>query len=157
MKRILILSDSHGDTNRCMNIINKYENQLDAIIHAGDCVRDAEDLSFIYPDIPIHYVRGNNDIFTTAPGDLIVDISGVRVFITHGHDYRVKYELRYTTLAKRAQAVGAKLCVFGHTHIPHTDFSGEMTILNPGSVRFGGTYAIAEIENGKVKTAILDY
>ena len=157
MKRILILSDSHGDTNRCINIINKFENQLDAIIHAGDCVRDAEDLTYNFPDIPIHYVRGNNDIFTTAPSDLIVETGGVRIFITHGHDYRVKYELRYTTLAEKAKSVNADLCVFGHTHIPYTDFVGSMTIINPGSIRFGGTYAIAEIENGKVKTAILDY
>ena len=157
MKRILILSDSHGDTNRCINIINKFEGQLDAIIHAGDCVRDAEDLTYIFPDIPMHYVRGNNDIFTTAPGDLLVESSGVRIFITHGHDYRVKYELKYTTLAEKAKKVGADLCVFGHTHMPYTDFVGNMIILNPGSIRFGGTYAVAEIENGKVKTAILDY
>lgn len=157
MKRLLILSDSHGDTDRCINIINKFEGKIDAVIHAGDCVRDAEDLSFIYPELPVYYVRGNNDIFTTAQGDLIIDIGGVRIFVTHGHDYRVKYELRYTTLAQKAQSVGSKLCVFGHTHMPYTDFVGEMTVLNPGSVRFGGTYAIAEIENGKVKTTILDY
>lgn len=157
MKRILILSDSHGDTNRCINIINKFENRLDAIIHAGDCVRDAEDLTYIFPDIPIHYVRGNNDIFTTAPSDLLVETGGVRIFITHGHEYRVKYELHYATLAEKAKAVGADLCVFGHTHIPYTDFVGSMTILNPGSIRFDGTYAIAEIEDGKVKTVILDY
>ena len=157
MKRILILADSHGDTNRCISLINKFENQLDAVIHAGDCVRDAEDLSYIFPDLPIHFVRGNNDIFTTAPGDLIVDMGGVRIFITHGHDYKVKYELRYTTLAEKAKAAGADLCVFGHTHIPYTGFSGNMTIINPGSIRFEGTYAIAEIEGGKVKTAILDF
>ena len=157
MKRILIFSDSHGDTDRCIDIINKFENRLDAIIHAGDCVRDAEDISFIFPDIPIYYVRGNNDFLTTAPGDVIMDIGGVRIFVTHGHDYRVKYELKYSTLAAKAESVGAKLCVFGHTHISYTDFKGEMTILNPGSIRFDGTYAIAEIENGKVKTTILDY
>lgn len=157
MKRLLILSDSHGDTDRCINIINKFDGKIDAVIHAGDCVRDAEDLSYIYPNLPMYYVRGNNDIFTTAQGDLIIDIGGVRIFVTHGHDYRVKYELRYTTLAQKAQSVGAKLCIFGHTHMPYTDFVGEMTVLNPGSVRFGGTYAIAEIENGVVKTAIFDY
>lgn len=157
MKRLLILSDSHGDTDRCINIINKFEGRLDAVIHAGDCVRDAEDLTFIYPDMPIYYVRGNNDMFTTAQGDLLVEMDGVRIFVTHGHEYRVKYEMKYTTLSRRAEAVDADLCVFGHTHIPYTDFVGKMTVLNPGSVRFGGTYAIAEIENGKVKTTILDY
>ncbi len=157
MKRILIFSDSHGDTNRCIDIINNAPKKIDIILHAGDCARDAEDLEAVFPDIPVYYVSGNCDMFSQASSELLINIEGTAIFLTHGHDYRVKYESRYITLAKKAQDCNADLCVFGHTHIPYTDYIGKMTLLNPGSIRFMRTYAVAEVENGKVKTQILEY
>lgn len=155
MKKILIFSDTHGYTDPCINIINN-EEKVDAIIHAGDCARDAEDLEHIYPDIPIYYVKGNNDFFTAAPPHMTIIIDGVRIFITHGHEQRVKYEHNYTTLKAAALKSNAQLVVFGHTHIPYTSYDNNMTTINPGSVRFTKTYAAAEIDNGKLKTKILD-
>lgn len=157
MKRILIFSDTHGNTSRCMDIINNMGNKIDAVIHAGDYVRDAEDIESVYDNIPIHYVCGNCDIFSNAQNDLVLEIGGAVIFVTHGHMYNVKNEIRYRTLTEKAKSVDADLCIFGHTHIPYTDFEGKLTILNPGSLCFGSTYAIAEIEDGKVKTSILKY
>ncbi len=155
MKRVLIFSDTHGETDRCISVINKY--RADAIIHAGDYTRDAEDLEAIFDNIPVYYVRGNNDIFSTAPSHMTVVIGGARIYITHGHEQRVKYEASYTTLRRAAENAKPNLVVFGHTHIPYTSYDGGYTLLNPGSIRFSGTYAVAEIENGVVKTSILEY
>lgn len=157
MKRILIFSDSHGNVNRCEDIINNFDQKIDMIIHAGDYTRDAEDIESVYDNIDVRYVRGNCDIFSNASSDIVFEVEGATVFVTHGHDYRVKYESNYGTLVRRAQQLGADLCVFGHTHIPHTDYIGKLTLLNPGSIGFGGTYAVAEIDNGSVKTKILEY
>ena len=44
MKKILIFSDTHGDINRCLDIIEKADS-VSAIFHAGDYTGDAEDLS----------------------------------------------------------------------------------------------------------------
>ncbi|MCC8169513.1 MAG: metallophosphoesterase family protein, partial [Oscillospiraceae bacterium] len=71
MKRILIFSDTHGFTDDCINIINS-SDRVSSVIHAGDCVRDAEDLEYVFPNIPIHYVKGNNDFYTSAPSELTV-------------------------------------------------------------------------------------
>ena len=65
MKKILIFSDTHGDINRCLDIIEKADS-VSAIFHAGDYTGDAEDLESIYPNIPIYYVKGNNDYFSKA-------------------------------------------------------------------------------------------
>ena len=154
MKKVLIFSDTHGFTDPCMRIIER--SRPDAIIHAGDCTRDAEDLNYIYPDIPIYYVNGNNDFFSTAPMKMTVIIEGARIFIAHGHEQRVKYESDYRTLRAAAANANASLIVFGHTHIPYTSYDYGVTMINPGSVRFSGTYAVAEIDNGKIKTKILD-
>ena len=88
MKKILIFCDSHGDTNRCIDIIRS-AGAVSAVIHAGDCTADAEDLSYIYPELPIYYVKGNNDFFSSAPSSMTVIIDGARIFISHGHEERV--------------------------------------------------------------------
>lgn len=154
MKRILIFSDTHGYINKCIQLIDNLKP--DAVIHAGDYISDAEDLISLYPDMPVHCVCGNNDFSARFPRDLSVETEGKKIFITHGHEYRVKYESEYDTLTKKAQSINADLCVFGHTHIPYTGYKYGLTILNPGSIRYTGTYAVCEIENGKLKTCILE-
>lgn len=155
MKKILIFSDTHGDINRCLDIIEKADS-VSAIFHAGDYTGDAEDLESIYPNIPIYYVKGNNDYFSKAPSHLLVTIDGVKIFITHGHEQNVKYEYEFMTLRKAAEKYDPDLIIFGHTHIPYTDYKGKATLLNPGSIHYTGTYAEAEIENGKLKTKIIE-
>lgn len=154
MQRYLVFSDSHGDISRCKEIIDSFEYRVSGIIHAGDYAGDAQDLKAVYPDIPVYYVCGNTDLFTTAPVENVFVLDGIKVFLTHGHTYRVKQEARggYETLAKRAEELEADLCVFGHTHYQDTVYTKGMTLLNPGSVRYSGTYSVVEIENGKVKT-----
>lgn len=155
MKRLLVFSDSHGSISNCEEVINHFQYGVSGIIHAGDYARDAEDLESIYPDIPVYYVHGNTDYISRAPGELDFEIDGVRIFLTHGHEYYVKQEVHsgYRTLFNKAKAKGADLCVFGHTHVPATELFGGLTLLNPGSIRFNGEYAVVEIENGRVKTA----
>ena len=155
MKKILIFSDTHGYTNPCIKIIQNTKD-LYAVIHAGDCVSDAEDLQYIFPQIPIYNVRGNNDFYSRSPMNKLVTIDKIKIFITHGHEERVKYDLSLSTLKSKAEKYDADLVVFGHTHIPKTEFHGKMTIINPGSVKFSRTYAVAEIENDFVKTTILN-
>lgn len=155
MKKILIFSDSHGDIDNCMEIIEK-TTDVSAIFHAGDCVRDAEDLQAIYPQIPVYFVRGNNDWFSNEPLSRKVIIDGVSIFITHGHEQNVKYEFQFTTLLKSAEAYDPDLVIFGHTHKSVIDYKGKTTIVNPGSIRYTKTYAEAEIENGKIKTKIIE-
>ena len=155
MKRILIFSDTHNQINSCIRLLMNMKN-VDAVIHAGDCVSDAEDLHYAFPDIPMYYVRGNNDFLSGAPDKLTVTIGGKRILIVHGHNERVKYDLSLSTLTEKGEAANADLVVFGHTHMPRTEYRGKMIILNPGSVRFTRTYAVAEIEDDVLKTSIIN-
>lgn len=155
MQKILVFSDTHGDINDCIDIINA-EKLLSAVIHAGDCARDAEDLSSIFPNIPIHYVSGNNDWYSSAPLNLNLKIGGKNIFVTHGHGYRVKYEYNLSSLAEKARQNSADLVIFGHTHKPQTEYIGKMILLNPGSVRFTRTYAEAVIDGNEIKTRIAE-
>lgn len=153
--RILVFSDTHHTTDDCIRIIEKLKGAgVDMILHAGDCNADAEDIMYIYPEIPVKYVQGNND-FSRVPTELMVEAQGHRIFMTHGHGYRVKYDADYDTLIKRAKELDADTVVFGHTHIPYCSMEKGVTVLNPGSIKYGGTYGIIEIEDGKLRADVL--
>ena len=56
---------------------------------------------------------------------MLVTIDGVKIFITHGHEQNVKYEYEFMTLRKAAEKYDPDLIIFGHTHIPYTDYKGK--------------------------------
>lgn len=151
--RILVFSDSHGELRRCIQVVESIVG-VDMILHAGDHARDAALLSKAFPDIPVHYVRGNCD-GDYAPAERIIEADGKRIFLTHGHLYKVKQEFRYDTLAIQVAAEDCDLGVFGHTHLEYTGENAGVQLLNPGSIRECGTYGVIEIENGVLKTAVL--
>ena len=151
MKHILIFSDTHGYLTGCERVIRESKEKVDAIIHAGDCTRDADRLRAEFPSIDVYSVKGNCDMFVREPEEMTVIIDGVKIFITHGHLYNVKLEYDYGTLKDRARRAGADMVVFGHTHKPCCDWDRELTVINPGSSGYFGTYAEAWADNGKVR------
>lgn len=155
MKRILVFSDTHGDIKSCVKAIESVP--CDMIIHAGDYVHDAEELKALFPDKKFVNVRGNCDMgFSSASDTEEVEVDGVRIFVTHGHRYRVKYEENYKTLVKEAKDRGCQIAVFGHTHMPYRAVSDGIHVLNPGSAFYISNYAIIEIEDGKIGTCLMN-
>ncbi len=150
--RILVFSDSHHDVESCALMINKIAG-TDMIIHAGDHAADAEDLRLIFPDKDIRFVCGNCD-FSSAPSEMLLNVCEKNIFLTHGHGYNVKYDSEYKALSKAAAAQSADIAVFGHTHQPFYLNTGKMILLNPGSIKYGRTFGIIEIEDGKLRADI---
>ncbi|MCL2030277.1 MAG: metallophosphoesterase [Oscillospiraceae bacterium] len=149
---ILVVSDSHGQTSG-LEALARDDSPVrtlrpDYIFHLGDHIRDALVLSAVAPVVA---VRGNCDpFFGDAPGELLLDLEGVRLLLTHGHTHRVKASL--TPLCARAREAGAAAALFGHTHRAHLSESGGITLFNPGSVSEprGGppSYGILRITGG---------
>ena len=132
--KLLILSDTHRSLGFACEAIEK--EAPDAVIHLGNHLGDAEDLSFAYQDPDFYYVPGNCDYAPTVPQMLTLEFDGVRIFATHGHLFGVKREL--TALADAARERGAQLALFGHTHVQCLETIGGVTLLNPGAAgRFG--------------------
>ena len=150
--RILVFSDSHRDIQSCCDVINRIIG-IDMIIHAGDHAEDAESISRLFPDIPIHFVSGNCD-FGAAPKELVFTASDKKIFLTHGHLYNVKNDLGFSSLLQHAQTLGCDCAVFGHTHEGLCNINSGITLLNPGSIRYGRTFGVIEIENGKLRAAV---
>lgn len=122
--RILLISDSHGDTVRIDEIIRRH--QPDQVLHMGDA------------EIPkdmfrMRMVKGNSYNDDDLPNELVFTLDNKTFFMTHGHLYGVYNDL--TTLCLKAKSVQADYCLYGHTHIPDYQEVEGMIIINPGSIR----------------------
>lgn len=141
--KAIIFSDSHGSFEPMMKAVER-EQPIDMIIHAGDVLRDVEDLRIMYPKKNIVCVKGNNDFWDRSEAEeRIFDFGGVKIFLTHGHNYGVKYTL--SKIWEHAEKQGADVCIFGHTHVPLCEKRGKVFLFNPGAVT--RTYGVLEINS----------
>lgn len=150
--RILVFSDTHRDIASCIRVIENIIG-VDMVLHAGDHISDAREICRQFPNIEFEYVPGNCD-FSSDDTEVVIEAEGKKIFLTHGHRYSVKTDENYSLLKERAKSLGCDCAVFGHTHISLADNSGDIALLNPGSIKQSGTYGVIEIENGVLKTAV---
>lgn len=148
--RILVLSDTHGDTSRAYQVFDKIkkEDPVDLIIHCGDYYKDAIQMSE-RTGVPMVWVKGNTDGAFSDNDYAIVDTPYGNLLVTHGHMEGVGFSqqnLYYKALEK--DCVGA---LYGHTHCAAFTEAGGIYLLNPGSLTnprdgSGGTFAIIVAE-----------
>ncbi len=132
MTRIGVLSDSHGDWRNLGRLLERM-GKLDALCFLGDVDADADWLEtrFETTHAPLFFaVRGNNDLASRRPWDLVTEIGGRRFFLTHGHRYHVRGGTDQLTAA--ARAAGAGIALYGHTHEPYCSWDDGVFVLNPG-------------------------
>lgn len=140
MKQILIISDSHRDDDKLIDVLNRYSNYT--IIHAGDSCLEVNDP--LLKDV--YCVIGNHD-FEPFPEYIILK----PYMICHGHTFRVYHTFdRMIEIAKENEC---HTIIHGHTHIPYDQTHDEIRIINPGSLMINrgsygfGTYVILNPEN----------
>jgi len=151
--KILVFSDSHGNTNLMHQVIDK--TKCDMIIHLGDCYDDYLELKDCY-DIPMAGVVGNVDFASDGPSHEVINVCDYKIFITHGHRYRVKHHLLH--LDEKAKELKVDIALFGHTHMPMIE-EGHHLLMNPGSIsrprEIGPSYGIIHLDPSQVKAEII--
>lgn len=131
MKRILLLSDTHGYMD---DQILKFVKQADEVWHAGD-VGDIAVTDAIKSLKPLRAVYGNidaNEIRTEFPLDAKFTIENVTVWITHIGGYPKRYDSRVKEeIHKNPPAI----FISGHSHILKVVFDKKLNLLhlNPGA------------------------
>lgn len=152
--RIGVISDSHGDLYDARDAISSM-GDVDMLVHLGDYCRDAEALSKQLGREIIR-VRGNCDFSSTCESERIIEVSGKKLLLTHGHRYSVKYG--YTDICFKAMESGVDAVLFGHTHIADVFEQNGILFINPGSVSMPRdgikSYAVITIERGRIEPAI---
>lgn len=152
--KVLIVSDSHGDTNSLVKIKERHKEEVEAIIHCGDSELQLDHEALLN----MHVVRGNCD-FAPFPNEVVQNIGPFRFYITHGHLYSVKSTLM--KLKYRAIESSANIVCFGHSHIAGAEMVDGILFINPGSIRLPRmrkekTYVILKLANGQAKVDFYD-
>lgn len=153
MKQLLVISDSHGDKSAVLRCIQA-EPQASALIFLGDGIGDLNAAKAeLNRKLPCYVVRGNCDFGFEEPGEGLAAFEGTLIFYTHGHNYNVRFSA--ATLSRTAEARGADLALYGHTH-EASNFGGKgiTPCFNPGSCSRprgmrGPTYGLLTLERGK--------
>ena len=147
--KIGLISDTHGNWSSIDQAVSIAQN-MDMWLHMGDCTPDAEYLQSLL-DVPVYGVAGNCDWPTpNSCYERVIDVADHRIFITHGHNYGVRYTQEY--IMEAAESQNADIAVYGHTHIVEY-LMGPPVILNPGSASrprddTRGSFMVMELEKG---------
>lgn len=127
--KVIVVSDTH---NSIYTFIEKVKtmDKPDLILHLGDHNSDGERIEEEL-GVKVIQVKGNGDFASLYKEDELIDIKGKKIFLTHGHKYRVYYSR--DSLYYKGLELGADLVLYGHTHIPEIVHEENMIIMNPGS------------------------
>ena len=151
--KILIFSDSHGDTAAMHIAVGAHKP--DMLIHLGDVYGDA--LALKRYGIPLRCVAGNNDYFAKINKSDELELSGKKIFLTHGHAFGVKSESGLRSLLEHGARNGYDAVLFGHTHRPYVRRRSGLWMICPGSIGGWGaraTYGVMEVDEAGIEVEI---
>ncbi len=154
MKKILLLSDTHGYLDQK---IIKYINNTDEVWHAGD-IGSADVTDEISKLKPLRGVYGNidgQDLRSQFPVNQIFSCQGVKVVMTHIGGHPGKYNPKVKKLILEEKP---KLYICGHSHILKViqDRKNNLLHMNPGASGIQGFHKLRtllrfELNQGKIE------
>ena len=148
--RIGVLSDTHGNKKAIEEIMPALK-KMDKVIHLGDHFYD---MDFVKGELgdKLVTVYGNCD---GGGDDYITQIDGVKIMLTHGDRYSVKWSL--LKLKYKAKELGVNVVFYGHTHEADILEEDGIFFINPGCMNkfTGKSYCYAVITNGKIVPTIV--
>lgn len=150
--RIVVVSDSHKDYYSLQQAVIS-QPTADVVVFCGDGDEDIDTLAMAVPNKTIIAVRGNCDWCSEKRYSEEITLEGKKLFITHGHLFGVKSN--YSQIINQAHLLEADILLFGHTHVPYTNYDNGMYIMNPGSIGYTGTYGIVDITKSGIITNII--
>ncbi|WP_049985068.1 metallophosphoesterase [Halobellus rufus] len=128
---LTVVSDTHStDSHRLAGRTLEAVREADVVAHAGDFMRESVLDDFERESTRLLGVTGNNDdagIRSRLPDARNFTYGGLTFAMTHTRPGGP------TALSLFGRQRGADVVLFGHSHRPTYDETGEVTLLNPGS------------------------
>jgi len=153
--RILVMSDSHGNTPLALQACDM-AGDIDALFHLGDGAEDAAILAHAL-DVKVVHVAGNCDHGSASPRELLVECEGKKLLLMHGDACGVKSGMGM--LEKRAREAGVDAVLFGHTHRATVTILSGILAVNPGTLMRSAqqkSFAILEITPAGISAQLYD-
>lgn len=130
--KILIVSDSHRNNKNIERVVKKVR-PIDMLIHCGDAEGDEYKIGEM-AGCPMEIVTGNNDFFSSLPGEKEFILQKYKIWLTHGHYYNVS--MGPERIVEEARAKKVDIVMYGHTHKPVVKDFGDVIAVNPGSISY---------------------
>lgn len=156
--KYLVVSDTHGEIRKVVDLYGQRED-IDGIIHLGDCLADAKKIEKLL-SVDVIAVKGNMDGSSSPSDFIILNTEAGRIFLSHGHMENVK--IQFQTIYYKALENRCICALFGHTHKAfHREIDG-FHLANPGSLSLPadgtkGTYIILETSDAGLSFEIKEY
>ena len=149
MRRIIVMSDSHGKTKAFENIC-KIHPEAERYVFLGDGAGDYEYIQSHHEDWAMIGVSGNCDRFTNLQEVQELVVGEWRFLLAHGHKFAIKATYQYILDEARKRNCNAVL--YGHTHSAYCDKIDGIWVLNPGAIMDyrGPRYAVLDLDDGGV-------
>ena len=149
MTKLGVMTDSHRNLTM-IRLALKEMSGCDYIVHCGDHDSDVKEED-VKP-ARLMNVPGNCDPGSFNAPERIVTLDGIKILITHGDAYGVKFSL--TRLYLRALEAEAKLVLYGHSHCQKIDERDGITFLNAGALK-NGACALVTLDDGMVSCRLM--
>jgi uncharacterized protein len=159
LHRIGVLADTHIPQRapRVPQAALRHFEDVELILHAGDLSSLAV-LDQLASYAPVEAVQGNvelPDVVASLPLKRELVVGGVAIGLVHILGDRAHYARN-----ARREFPGARIVVFGHSHIPYAEDANGLLLLNPGSATDRRTQphctiALLTIEDGHPRTEII--
>ncbi len=139
IRKILVVSDSHGKNENLKKVMKKLDRYVDLVIHLGDSTGFPEDIA-CYTTKPIIMIKGNCDYYGGYPKNTILKIKGHKFLLMHGTNFYGEATL--DEMQSTAMNNDADVLLVGHTHVPLVHDEGEwgVSVANPGSISLPRQY-----------------
>jgi uncharacterized protein len=127
--RIGLVSDTHGRFDR---VLERLFAGVDLIVHAGD-VEGQSVLQALSKIAPVEAVRGNVDQGPQAAGlsaRRVLALGSTRALLLHELG---KPESLAPAMRREVEEAGARIVIYGHSHLPSAKVVGGVLFVNPGS------------------------
>ncbi len=159
LHRIGVISDTHipKSAPRVPDAALRHFADVELILHAGDLSSLAV-LDQLSAYAPVEAVQGNvelPEVQAALPIKREIVVGGCAIGLVH-----ILGERAHHARNARREFPAARVVVFGHSHIPYTEDTGGLLLLNPGSATVRRaqphcTVAILTITDGQPRAAIL--
>ena len=154
MKKILLLSDTHGHVDDHMM---KYVKESDEVWHAGD-IGTTLVTDTISSQKPLRAVFGNIDnhkLRLSFPEELLFECEDINIYMTHIGGRPGRYA---KGISEKIKSIKPKIFICGHSHILKIQYDkvNQLLFINPGAIGKHGFHKVRtmvrfEIDKSDIK------
>ncbi|MEC8090268.1 MAG: metallophosphoesterase family protein [Bacteroidota bacterium] len=154
MKKILLLSDTHGHVDDHMI---KYLKKSDEVWHAGD-IGTTQVTDTILSLKPLRAVFGNIDnheLRLSFPEELLFECEDLNIYMTHIGGRPGRYA---KGISEKIKSIKPKIFICGHSHILKIQYDkvNQLLFINPGAIGKHGFHKVRtmvrfEIDKSDIK------